>query len=446
MSFSSLATRIATSALILFLIIPAFAQDATRTRLIAASPSHVGQPVTIVAEVDSLGGDRPTGVVSFTDGATALGSAPLSVLGAGQATLSTSGNSTCALSDSGGVNCWGEGFHYAPGPISGLTSGVVTVARRCGVTDLGGVKCFHNNTSITDFPLLSSGVVAFDGCALTTAGAVKCWGESNAYDLGYCCAKSATPGAAASSSAYTAVVSGNFHKCALTNVGGVECWGWGGLVGDGTTEHRTNPVPVVGLSSGVVALAAGYRHTCAVTVAGAVKCWGGNFYGEIGDGTKWNGRLTPVQVSGLTSGIVAVAAGDYYTCALSSVGEVRCWGHNVFGQLGDGTAIDRLTPKLVSNLGGVGLAISAGANHTCALLATSRALRCWGFNSYGQLGDGTNTTRLVPTAVVGATGVLRTRARLTISTLGAGWHMLRASYAGDAGHTGSSDVAPQGVQ
>lgn len=427
-------------ALIVLAVLPASAQDATRLRLITASPSAIGQPLTLTAEVDSLGGDRPTGLVTFADGATALGSASLSVLGAGQETLAAAESSTCVISSNGGVQCWGYGFDKTAQEIIAPAAGVVSLGS-CAVTSIGG--CFSRVSGSSG----AGDIVAAAGCVLTTAGVVKCAGGNRAADdSGSCCGDSKTLGVVASRSTYKAIVSSSLHKCALTTAGGVECWGWGGLIGDGTTQHRIDPTPVVGLSSGVVALTAGFRHTCAVTVTGALKCWGVNLYGAIGDGTKWNTRLAPVQVSGLTSNVVAASAGTYHTCALLGSGAVRCWGFNQSGQLGDGTTADQLTPSTVLSLEGVAVAISAGGSHSCAVLAGSRAVRCWGANSSGQIGDGTTTQRLFPRTATGVSAMLRTRARLTTSALGAGWHFLHASYAGDAGHTGASDIVPQGVQ
>ena len=128
----------------------------------------------------------------------------------------------------------------------------------------------------------------------------------------------------------------------------------------------------------MIALAAGRVYTCAVTAAGGVQCWGRNDFGNLGDGSTTD-RSTPVPVSGLGSGVIALAAGDAHTCALTAAGAVRCWGHNGIGQLGDGSTTDRSTPVPVSGLGSGVVALAAGASHTCALTAAG-AVQCWGYN------------------------------------------------------------------
>ena len=134
---------------------------------------------------------------------------------------------------------------------------------------------------------------------------------------------------------------------------------------------------------------------------GTIWAWGWNMYGQLGDGTTTD-RLTPVKVSGLT-GVTAISVGFYHTVALKSDGTVWAWGYNGCGQLGDGTTTDRPTPVQVSGLIDV-TSISAGGCHTLAL-KNDGTVWAWGLNYKGELGDGTKTDRLTPVQVSGLTGV-----------------------------------------
>lgn len=191
---------------------------------------------------------------------------------------------------------------------------------------------------------------------------------------------------------------GNAHSCALVN-GGVRCWGWGTTLGAGSAANRPTPVWVSGLSSGVKAIAAGRSHTCALLDSGSVKCWGKNTAGQLGDGTEVD-SLTPVNVSGLSGSVRALAAGGDHTCAILDSGSVQCWGLNANGQLGAGEA--PYQTGVPQNVIGVdnAVALTGGTAHTCALLATG-GLKCWGYNFYGALGNGNNADQNTPVAVNG---------------------------------------------
>jgi len=172
-----------------------------------------------------------------------------------------------------------------------------------------------------------------------------------------------------------------------------------GQLGDGSNTDRSLPVPVSGLTSGVAAIAAGGQHTCVVTRRGAVRCWGRNLAGQLGDGTRKT-RTRPTALSALAHGVAAVAAGRNHTCALIRSGRVLCWGDDGYGQLGDGKRADRLLPGRVAKLSRGVVAIAAGASHTCALMRGGHVL-CTGQNGHGQLGDGTKKGRRTSVAVVG---------------------------------------------
>jgi alpha-tubulin suppressor-like RCC1 family protein len=106
----------------------------------------------------------------------------------------------------------------------------------------------------------------------------------------------------------------------------------------------------------------------------------------------WASVKIPTQTSPFDTGrtAVAISAGRASTCAILDDGSVSCWGSNYYGQGGDGTSISKNTPTQTVPLGQVAVAISVGWRHTCALLDDD-SVRCWGVNSEGQLGDGTNT-------------------------------------------------------
>jgi alpha-tubulin suppressor-like RCC1 family protein/sugar lactone lactonase YvrE len=238
-------------------------------------------------------------------------------------------------------------------------------------------------------------------CAITPVGTVRCWGANGSGQLGdgTTVTRTLPVEVAGLGEPIDGLAAGEVHTCALTRSRLVKCWGAGGngQLGDGTGSGRATPTPVLALDN-VVSLDSGNWYACAVTAAGAVWCWGDNANGQLGDGTTTQ-RLAPVNVLGLAAGAVSVATGHYHACALLDDGTVRCWGDNAHGQVGDGTQTPRLVPVQVAGLTDA-VAIAAGFMHTCALTAGG-AVRCWGANDHGQLGDGTTTMRLTPVAVSG---------------------------------------------
>ena len=286
----------------------------------------------------------------------------------------------CAVLNSSAAKCWGNN----------------------GNGQLGDGTKTQRNTPVT-VSGLSSGVSAITtgsdhSCAVLFSGAVKCWGLNSSSQLGNdTTTASSTPvDVSGLSTGVRAVSAGSQHTCVLLRTGAVKCWGAAGRTGDGSNTLRSTPVDVSGLSSGVIQIAAGHIHTCALLSTGAVRCWGSNSRGGLGDGTG-NDRLSPVNVSGLSSGVIAISAGELHTCALLSTGAAKCWGWNDFGGIGIGTTGDRNTPQDVVGISGA-IEISAGSLHSCALLSTGTA-KCWGWKSSGQLGNNTTTNNTSPVDV-----------------------------------------------
>jgi RHS repeat-associated protein/uncharacterized repeat protein (TIGR01451 family) len=346
---------------------------------------------------------------------------------------------TCAVTAGGGAKCWGKNSsgqlgdgtttqRNSPVDVSGLTTGVSNIAagasHTCSLLATGGgVKCWGHNssgqlgdnsttqrTTPVDVSGLTSGVTAvvagdFHTCALTTGGGVKCWGNNSNGQLGNnSTTNSSIPvNVSGLTSGVSLVTAGGNHTCALLITGGVKCWGRNGQgqLGDNTTTQRLTPVDVSGLTSGVSFVSAGYRQTCAMTTGGGAKCWGQNTNGQLGDGTTTQ-RNAPVDVSGLTSGVAGIRTGGFHTCARLTSGAVKCWGLNDNGQLGDGTTTQRTTPVSVSGITSNGTSMAIGYAHSCARVINS-GLKCWGSNSNGQLSDGTVTYSTTP-LVIGFTG------------------------------------------
>jgi alpha-tubulin suppressor-like RCC1 family protein len=177
-----------------------------------------------------------------------------------------------------------------------------------------------------------------------------------------------------------------------------------GELGDGTAVDRWTPVPVSGLNGVLTKVATGWYHSLGLKTDGTVWAWGYNDDGELGDGTTTD-KPTPERGGGSLTGIVDVAAGEYHSVAVRNDGTVWAWGYNSNGQLGDGTTTERTTPVQVILLSGV-IQVAAGQSHTLAL-KNDGTVWAWGHNGDGELGDGTTTQRTSAVQVTGLTGVIR---------------------------------------
>ncbi|MBI4703636.1 MAG: hypothetical protein HY744_21200, partial [Deltaproteobacteria bacterium] len=330
------------------------------------------------------------------DGTTETRPSPVQVLGlpAPATSINAAYLNTCARLADGTLACWGYNFWGALGqgnfddrhePV--LVPGLAGVAQ----PSAGGVGEHH--------------------CVSLASTEVKCWGFGMYGEIGDGTTevKNPNPSKVVATGASTGLDMGGgaAHSCAMLQHGCVKCWGDGssGQLGNGTTDDSLTPKPVSGLDDAVSLAATGSLHNCALRADGTVWCWGSNQYGQLGDGTT-SPSSVPVKVNVpepptvFERLFVAVAIGHHHSCGVTAkLGQVYCWGLNGNGQLGDGTKIDRLQPVQVIESAGPAplegaVMVQAGASHTCALLSTGRA-KCWGDNSYGQLGDGSVNPSLV---------------------------------------------------
>ncbi len=310
------------------------------------------------------------------DGTTTDSSVPVTVLGINGATAITAGVAhTCALRGSDGtIRCWGRNDDGQLG--NGTTTSSLGRVAVSGVAGASAIAAGEEHT-----------------CALKGSdGTVRCWGLNAQGQLGNgTTTNSSTRVMVTGVSGATAITADGYHSCARHSSATLRCWGFngGGQLGDGTTTNSPTRVTVTGMSD-AGAPDAGDWHTCApVSTDGSVRCWGSGGFGRLGNGTTANSP-TPVTVTGL-SGATAVSAGYGHTCALrGSDGTVRCWGWNIYGQLGDGGTTDSSTRVTVTGIAGASQ-LATGDVHTCALRGSDGSVRCWGNNSRGQLGDGTMT-------------------------------------------------------
>ena len=266
-------------------------------------------------------------------------------------------------------------------------------------------------------------------CAVLDNASVKCWGENANGQLGQ--GNTTELGSASSQMGdnLTAIDLGSgrtalaisvrtHHTCALLDNASVKCWGFNnqGQLGQGSTSNlgdagseMGDKLPAIDLGSGrtTTAISAGVYYTCALLDNSDVKCWGYNAYGQLGQestsslgdaGLEMGDNLPAIDLgSGRTA--LAISAGSAHACALLDNSAVKCWGFNTNGQLGQGS-VDHLgdagsemgdnLPAIDLGSGRTALAISAGSAHTCAVLDNS-AVKCWGYNNNGQLGQGSTS-------------------------------------------------------
>ena len=390
---------------------------------------------------------------------------------------------TCAVTASGVVKCWGRNDkgQCGLGETRNRGDGPNEMGDQHPGADLGSGR-----------RAVAVAVGWYHACALLDDGAVKCWGQNDAGQLGQGDTSNRGDGPGemgdnlppiplAQGKRVVAISAGGYHNCALFEDGAVQCWGGNrfGQLGLGDTKARGGAsgqmganLPFVELGRGrrAVAISAGNLHTCAILDDGTLRCWGNGADGQIGlGGTAHRGDapgemgddLPAVNVGGK---VVAVEAGGFHTCAILESGVVKCWGHNDQGQQGNGDSKKRggapgemgdALPVVQLGSGRTAKTLSTLYDHNCAVLDDG-ATKCWGWNNVGQLGLGDKSTRGKSAGDMGdALPVVQLGSGRSAVQLAAGWDHTCAVLDNDAvkcwglngaGHLGLGDRETRGDQ
>jgi alpha-tubulin suppressor-like RCC1 family protein len=303
----------------------------------------------------------------------------------------------------------------------------------CALMQSGAVRCWGGNggdgllgvppaevvTTTTPVAVRNlSGATAVSAgeshtCAVA-GGAVRCWGSDTSGELGKGAVSPGWDPSTVPSVVAAAVAAGRSHTCALTTGGGVACWGdntYKQLGNAGVTGSRSLAPVAAGAFTGARAVGAGWYFGCVEGATGGVACWGENPNGQLGRGaTSITPSVDPAPATSL-SGVSHLAVGPNHSCAVVTGGAVKCWGYNFYGETGvpaapTPQAQNISTPTAVSGLAGPATAVAAGEGHSCALLAAG-TVQCWGHNNdYAELGDATYATTNVPVTVLGVSGAV----------------------------------------
>ena len=338
----------------------------------------------------------------------------------GAASVVSGWNHTCALSTKGDVYCWGRNTFGSLGQGNVVQIGDDELPNVLPPVDIGA-------------PALSLVAGEFHTCALLEAGKVRCWGRSNVGQLGLASTNTIgdneQPWSVSNvpiGGTVLSLAAGRNHTCALLTGGKVRCWGGGASgelgygninnIGDNETPASAGDVMVGGA---VKQLAAGESFTCALLDDGKIRCWGLGTSGTLGQGNVLNigddelpSSVVPVP---LGQNAKYIAAGRRHVCVIASDDNVHCWGLGSNGQLGYGNTAsvgDNETPSVVgfvSLLGATPVSMALNFASTCVMLDSGK-VRCWGNNTYGQLGQGdivqigdTEAPNTIPIIDVGVT-------------------------------------------
>lgn len=335
------------------------------------------------------------------------------------ATMGTASAVTVTVSSSDPVSSMGIGFEHA----CAVKQTDVTSEAKCfglgssyqlgnNLTSSLGDESGEMGASLAALSFASSYPIQIasgkeHSCSLMADSTIYCWG-SNTYGqlgIGASYTHSTTPAIIAGITG-SAIAVGDYHSCILKSDYTIYCFGLNssGQLGQNNTTDLFTPTQVNSIT-GAYEVTAGGNHTCARMGTASIKCWGYNGYGQLGTDTTDNKGDTAGEMALLTSvaitlpSVSQISAGQNHSCAISASGKAQCFGRNNYGQLGqDSTYNYGSTTSSISLLTDINFGtnlvseIRAGGNFTCVRFTTSNDVKCFGENTYGQLGQENVTT------------------------------------------------------
>jgi alpha-tubulin suppressor-like RCC1 family protein len=230
-------------------------------------------------------------------------------------------------------------------------------------------------------------------CAINTGNSLYCWGNNDSGQIGNGTSggNQLNPFRVAAAGVWSSVSAGDSHTCGITTAKNLYCWGNNqyGQIGNGNTSNTPQlSLYRVGAAGVWSSVSAGGGHTCGITTAKSLYCWGRSEFGQIGAGSNGSSEPTPLRVG--AAGVWAVAeAGENHSCGVTTAKNLYCWGENGFGEIGKGTTGGTQTTLYRVAAAGVWATVSATSVNTCGI-TTAKNLYCWGWDDFGQVGDGTS--------------------------------------------------------
>jgi alpha-tubulin suppressor-like RCC1 family protein len=325
----------------------------------------------------------PSGTTSFAPNQPSCVPLPTNAVSVGKAHL-------CTRDTAGVLRCWGAGR----GTDNGATLGTGNYTNVSSPTVIDSTETYL-------WPTVGEN----GSCGVTADSRVRCWGSPPGDGIG---SNTFSPAFVADLERYVMVTSGSYHVCGITTRSAVKCWGdnFGRKLGDlafgpHASAPRANAPRTALEGTSFRWVTAGRNHTCAITTSGALKCWGNNGFGQLGNGTTLTTGADAFQVADVDSSETYnfVSAGENNTCAVTSLGTLKCWGANTSTQIGDGTSTLRSSPTPIdTGTSYTTVSVAQSGSHACAI-TTAGSLKCWGLNTSRQLGDGTVTNRSTPTEI-----------------------------------------------